>query len=128
MIIVESNVVQSNNSGQYTQVKVSVAPDIASAFKVACAAANVSMASAMSKFMSEFSKTAMQKKPLPDYSTKSQRRVAIKKIINQLEQIMDCEEAYKENIPENLCGSVVFENAEEFISLLDEAIDTLSSI
>ena len=67
------------------QVKVSVDPDLAHKFSIACANIDVSMAEVISKFMSDFTNTANKKKPMPDYSTKRQRRAAIKKIIKQLE-------------------------------------------
>jgi len=125
--IVDNKAGQSGHS-KYVQIKVSVDPDLASAFKAACVALNVSMVGAISKYMSEFSKAAFQRKPLPDYSTKRQRRAAVKKVIRQLEQIKAAEEAYMCNIPENLQGSVVYENAEQFVSSVEEAIEILDSL
>jgi hypothetical protein len=113
---------------KYKQLKVSVSPELAIAFSKACITADVSMTGVISKFMSEFSSTAMQRKPSPDYTTKRQRRAAINKITKQLEQIMFFEERYRDSIPENLQNSVVFDNAEQFISSLEEAIEILSSI
>lgn len=110
------------------QVKVTVDSDLALQFSKTCAEAGVSMTGAISKFMSEFTNTAVKKKHLPDYSTKRQRRAAIKKIIIQLEQIMNCEAMYMDCIPDNLRGSVFFDNAEQFVSSLEEAIETLTSI
>ena len=67
-------------------------------------------------------------KPTPDYTTKRQRRVAIKSILQQMELIRAAEERCRDNIPENLQGSVVFDTADECVSLLDEAIELLGSI
>lgn len=118
-----------NTAAKYTQVKVSVDPSIASAFKGACAASNVSMASVLTQFMAGYANSTMaKKKPQPDYSTKRQRRAAIQKISLQLEQIRSCEEDYRDRIPENLQGSAAYESAEEFVSFLDEAIDALNSV
>jgi len=114
--------------GRYKQIKVSVDPVIASAFKDSCAAANVSMAAILSQFMADFSKTATSRKPLPDFSTRRRRRMAIQAIVKQLEQIKDCEEQYQSRIPENLQGSMVYERADEFISTLDDAIDLMSQV
>ena len=61
-------------------------------------------------------------------STKRQRRAAIRSIMQQLEQIKAAEERYRDNIPENLQGSVVFEKADQYVSLLDEALDLLGSL
>jgi len=111
------------------QIKISVPADVASDFKAACAASTVSMASMLKQFMIDYSKTTIAKrKPLPEYSTKRQRRTAIHQSIRQLEQIKDCEEQYRERIPENLQNSAAFDNAGEFISCLEIAIDALESI
>jgi len=112
-----------------TQVKISVAREVASAFKSSCAAQNVSMTSMLTQFMADCINTAPTKKrSSPDYSTKRKRRAAIRKIIVQLEQIRAFETNYCNNIPDNLQGSVFFDNAEEFIVRLDSAIDELRSI
>ena len=108
------------------QVKVSVSQDIADAFKKMCVAKNVSMASVITEFMADFSKTAANKNESKDYATRRKRRIALNAVINQLEQIKNREEQYRDNIPENLQGSVVFETAEQCISYLDEAIEILS--
>jgi hypothetical protein len=131
-MITEKMPVQSHQDmegNRIKQVKVSVLEEVASAFKAACATSNISMASALSRFMADYSKTVFSKrKPQQDYSTKRQRRAAIHKHIRILGQIRDCEELYRDRIPENLQNSTAYENAEEFISYLDAAIDTLESI
>jgi len=66
---------------KYTQVKVSVDPGIASAFKEACAAANVSMAAELSKFMADYANGVVKHKAAPDYSTRRRRRAFIKSIL-----------------------------------------------
>ena len=112
-----------------TQVKVSVDSEIAAIFKNACVAANVSMASAISKFMADYSNTAAKHRiPSQGFSSRRQRRAAIRKIISQLEQISVSEEDYCERIPDNLRNSAVFDRAEEFISFLGTAIEALISI
>jgi len=111
------------------QVKITTDPDIASSFKAACAASGISMASILTQFMADYANTAVPKiKPLPGYSTRRQRRAAIQRTALQLGQIRDCEAQYQERIPENLQGSSVFENSEEFVALLDEAIAALDMI
>jgi len=116
------------NTAHYTQVKVSVSPEIASAFKAACAASNVSMAGALSRFMADYGKTAATHKKPTDYATKRQRRAAVRSLIQQLDQIKDAEERYRDNIPGNLRSSAVFDAADQCTSLLEEAIDILGSI
>jgi hypothetical protein len=101
---------------------------VASAFKDACDAKNVSMASVLSEFMAGYSASALtnSKRP-PDYATKRRRRTAITSIVKQLEQIKIAEEQYRDNIPVNLQGSAVYDNAEQSVSWLEEAIDLLAS-
>lgn len=116
------------NSANYKQVKVSVKPEIASGFKMACEAANVSMASEISEFMSQYIGICKNKKGYsPDLSTRQKRRTAVSSIIRQLERIMDNEERYRDNIPENLQGSLAFDSAEQCLSSLYEAIDLLEA-
>jgi len=119
---------QRYNADHYTQVKVSVNPDVASAFKSACTAANVSMAGKLSQFMADYGNTVVNRRPLSDYSTRRQRRTAVCSLIQQLEQIKAAEERCRDNTPENLQGSMVFESADQCVTLLDEAIDLLGSI
>jgi len=110
------------------QVKVSVPADIAENFKQACAKANVSMANQLSTYMADYSESAKVKKPTPDYTTKRRRRAAIQSIIEQLGQIKDFEERYRDNIPENLKNSIIYDTADEHVSWLEEAIEALGSI
>jgi hypothetical protein len=110
------------------QLKISVSLELAAGFKAACAASNVSMAGKLSAFMAEYTKAAIPDKPLPDYTTRRRRRYSIKAILKQLEQIKAHEERYRDNIPENLQGSIVFDNAEQSVSFLDEAMELLGSV
>jgi len=116
------------NDKNYTQVKVSVKPDIASAFKEACTATNVSMASELSKFMAEYSNFAASSKASFDLSTRQKRRTALKALVLQLEQLMAAEQRCRDNIPSNLQGSVVYDTADQYVSSLEEAIELLNGI
>jgi len=121
-------VVNPGVASKYKQLKVSVDPAVASDFKRACANSGVSMASKLTELMSGFSKTASKRKPVPDYSTRRKRRAAVVVIIKQLELIRDAEQDYQDRIPENLQGSIVFERADELVSMLDEAIDLMAQM
>jgi hypothetical protein len=110
---------------EYKQVKISVDSAIASAFKETCGIKGTSMAVELSKFMADFSKTTTVREKTADYSTRRQRRTAIQTIVKQLEQIRDGEERYRDNIPGNLQGSMVYDKANELVSLLDEVIDLM---
>jgi monoamine oxidase len=116
------------NTDNYTQVKVSVKPETAAAFKAACAASNVSMSGVISQFMAKYCGSATKKGGYsPELSTKRQRRAAVRFSITLLERIKTNEEQYRDNIPENLQGSIAFETAENSISALCEAIDLLET-
>ena len=124
-----SSTTQGQSCGkQYKQLKVSVDPVIALNFKDACIKSNVSMAAKLSELMSDFSDISIACKPQPDYSTRRKRRAAIKAIIKQLEQIRDFEQQYQDRIPENLQGSMVYEKSDEFMSMLDEAIEIMEQL
>jgi len=119
---------QEWNRKNYTQVKISVKPATASAFKAACAAADASMASVLSCFMDEYSKNVSEKKGYaPDLSTKRQRRAALKSLVRLLERIRDNEEYFRGRIPDNLHASPAYDCAEECIAALNEALDILDS-
>jgi hypothetical protein len=110
------------------QVKVSVNLEVAAAFKAACAANGVSMASALSGFMSQYAHTMTEKAGCSvNLSTRRQRRACIQTLISQLERVRDNEEHYRNNIPDNLQGGSAFEAAEQCIAYLDEALDLLAS-
>ena len=116
------------NTNNYTQVKVSVKPELAVAFKAACAAANTSMSAEISQFMNQYVGISSKKGDYsPDLSVRRQRRAATRSIIQQLNRVKDNEETYRDNIPENLQGSNAFDSSEQCISTLYEAIDLLDS-
>ena len=111
----------------YVQVKVSIDPSIAHAFKAACQKSNVSMAAMLTSYMAQYSRTTATAKHTPDYSSRRKRRESVRRIVSQLEIIRDAEEGYRDNIPENLKGSILFENAEHSITAIDDALDLLAS-
>jgi hypothetical protein len=67
------------------------------------------------------------KKPQPNYTTKRQRRAAMKRIIEQLQLIMAAEEQSHDNTPESFHSSPAYEAAEGCINALDEALELLAS-
>ena len=107
------------NNSHYTQVKVSVQPEIAEAFKRKCQAKGVSMASEISRFMS-----GENRKP-DSCSTRQRRRKALVSIIVQLEEICDAEKRYWENIPINLQNGERYEAAEQAYVAMEEALSLL---
>jgi len=118
------------NAEHYTQIKVSVDPVIAAAFKTACEKAGRSMAGVLSQLMAEYSTAAKESRPaaVDTVSTRRKRRNSVNSLILQMEQIRDAEVNYQSNIPDNLRGSSRFEAAEQSISVLDEVIELLGEI
>jgi len=108
------------------QVKISVNPELAASFKSACAESGVSMTSVLSGFMADFS-NAGHKTNTHCLATRRQRRAAVKRLIGHLELIRTAEVRYMENIPPNLQGSLVYERAEETVSLIEEVAEMLTS-
>jgi hypothetical protein len=109
----------------YTQIKVSIDPEIAAEFKAACKDVGVSMASEIGGFMAD------RASPLKEQAAKAmegiddtrpKRRTRVKKIIDELERIKDSEETYAERIPENLQGGPAYEAANEAACAIGEAI------
>ena len=107
------------NNSHYTQVKVSVQPEIAAAFKKKCQARGVSMASEIARFMSGESKKA------EPCSTRQRRRKALVSVILQLEAICDAETQYWHNIPINLQNGERYEAAEQAATAMEEALALL---
>ena len=112
------------NANHYTQVKVSVPPELAADFKAKCSADGVSMASEISRFMRGQSADS-NPSPANPYATRQQRRKALAMLIGQLEAIMDAEQSYQENIPENLQNGSLYDAAEQTVSALDDALNIL---
>jgi pyruvate/oxaloacetate carboxyltransferase len=119
---------QSWNSEHYAQIKVSVRPEIATAFKSACEVAGVSMAGTLSSFMAGYASAPSKKTAMQVLTkTRRQRRNAVKSLLACLAQIRDSEESYRDNIPENLQGGSAYDTADECASILSEAIELLES-
>ena len=120
------------NKENYTQIKIYVTPELATEFKAVCAVNAESMASVLSQAMSDYckqkpNKNKKAKQPKQDYtSTRGKRRAATERIADQLNEIRDAEESYRDNIPDNLQNSAVYQSADETVSALDEALEALS--
>lgn len=119
------------NAANYTQIKAYVAPDIAAEFKDKCATGNVSMNSVLSQFMVEYCEKQISKKPAKNtdfLSTSKKRRKKFDEILDQLKQIRDAQEHANENVHENFRNTDSFEDSEERVIRLDEAIEILDDI
>jgi len=118
------------NAKNYSQVKVSVDPEIAAAFKTACGIAGHSMASVLSQFMAHYSATMKKSNSTTedDVSTRGKRRKLVQAYTQRLERVRAAEENYMSNIPVNLQGSIRYEAAEQSVSVMDEVIERLGEI
>ena len=118
------------NASHYKQQKFSVDPEIAAAFKTACETAGVSMASEISRFMVEYSATKPKQKAasVEDMSTRRKRRKIVVAMTLLLESVMHAEMSSHDNVPENLRNSIAYEENEERISAMEEALELLGSI
>ena len=115
------------NAANYTQIKVSLPQELAAAFKAKCAAEGVSMASEIARFMSGEISGRRSPKPSKDlFETKPQRRKVLAAMIADLEKLMDAEQNYMDNIPENLQASRFYDAAEHAVSSFEEALGILS--
>jgi epoxyqueuosine reductase QueG len=66
------------------------------------------------------------KDPQTPYATRPQRRKALKEIIQKLEAIIAAEKRYVDNAPLNLQASFKYEEAEQTVAFLEEALDILA--
>jgi hypothetical protein len=117
---------QRFNEAHYVQLKVSVKPEVAAAFKEKCGENGVSMAGVLSQFMAAYSgATANDSLPPIKTKTRPDRRESVKSLIAKVEQIHDAEQAYMDNIPQNLQSSPNFAAAEASVAALADAMDLL---
>jgi len=111
-----------------TQIKVTVEPAIAAAFKSCCIDNGVSMASILSDYMRKYSGMTQSNTSSGSLSTRRQRRTEIAKVIQRLKKVLESEQKYISRIPENLQCSVVYETAEQWANILEETIELLSEL
>ena len=113
----------------HSQVKVTVENELASAFKAACAANKCTVTGVLSRFMADYCQVNAKKSTANNpYETRRKRRIALKVIITQMEQLMAAEETFIDNVPENLQGSKWHDAAEQSFTLMQEAIDILTDV
>jgi len=117
------------NKNHYTPIKVAVKHEIAAGFKAACAAAGTSMASVLSDFMDKYASPTQEKRPVTiSVKTLRDRRKAMVMIYALITEMRDAEEEYMCRMPENLQGSTRYDEADERLEKLDEAIDIIGDI
>lgn len=123
-----NNAKQRWNAAHYATIKVCVKPEIAAAFKAACAASGTSMASELSAFMEAFANPQQNGLSLAKVKTLGDRRKAMCAINNLLAEMRDAEEAFLDHMPENLRSSSRREMAEERLDRLSDALAAADGI
>ena len=129
------------NADHYTQVKVSIAHDTASAFKAACAKRGISMAGAIGAFMSDFANLstesptrclavapARQSTAAVRVASLKDRRKVMASVRSLIAQLISGENNCIQNVPENLQTSENYEIAQERLALLEEVFDSIRDI
>ena len=117
---------QQWNAKKYVQLKASIAPDIATAFKAKCLASGVSVASELTRLMGEKPASRRVQKPTVDmYRTRRLRRSGLELLIAHLEAMRDAEREYLNAMPANLETSPMHEAAEQAVSALEDALNSL---
>jgi hypothetical protein len=116
------------NAKNYVQFKAYVKPDIANAFKAACAMSGSSIASELSAFMEEFVRTPQTAQPYTRVKTLGDRRKTLGTVLKLLGDMRDAEEAYLGSTPDNLRGSDRYENAEDRLGRLEDAMADIEDI
>jgi hypothetical protein len=119
------------NAANYTQIKAYVAPDVASAFKAACASAGVSMNSVLSQFMAGYCglQTSRKASDKADFtSSNRKRRKKHEELLSQFIQMRDEQESANDNVHENFRNTENFEASEERAAKMDEVIEILEGI
>jgi len=106
-----------------TQVKFTIESDIVTAFKRRCASEDVSMASAIRKFM-QTCKPA--KSAITKIDTRPQRKKAVAQYIDFLTNVLSNEEEYRDAIPEQFESR--YETADQSCDMLAQAISCLEDV
>jgi hypothetical protein len=118
------------NAEHYLQFKLSAEKSLIAAFKDACAIEGSSASGVVRAFMQEYANgkrtpQAATQATQHRLSTRGDRRKGIAAAIATISQIREAEEAYLNNIPDNMQGGARFEAAAQTVAVLDDALDAL---
>ena len=106
----------------YVQIKAYVKPEEAAAFKERCLRESVSVSGRLNDFIKG---ETDKKSPVDAVETRKRRRKAVGVLMDKLGAIISAETAYRDNIPENLRNSRVYEASEQTVEILEEALGLL---
>jgi len=117
------------NKEHYTNITVAMNPELASKLKGACKEGGESVSSVITRLVAAHLDAEIPplkenpEKKAPD--NRGRRSRELWKHIAAIEAICSGEEEYLSNIPENLQGSIRYENAENSVEHMRSAIDEL---
>lgn len=114
------------NSCHYSQVKISIKPETAAAFKSACIAADDTMAGVLSRYMLTYAgQTHDAPGPVLNVKTLKDRRKTAVMVCDIVTALLNAEEKFINNAPESLISSTRYEMAEERVSILQDVLDAI---
>lgn len=120
------------NKEHYTNVTAAMKPEMAAELKQRCQEGSKSVTSVITELVAEY--LSME---VPSPKGKAEKKVTgnrrrrsrdLKEHIAAIESILDGEEEYLSNVPENLQGGIRYENASESIDHLRTALDELREV
>jgi len=116
------------NKLHYSEIKASLDKDLVEQFKAKCKCEGASIASVLAMLMSEYCGRATQQKKRKatfPHDTRPKRRKMASAIAGQLDDMLQSETVYRDNIPPNLQESIRAEYSDYSIEKLSEALDAL---
>jgi len=121
-----SAVKQKWNELNYRQIKIMISPKTAETFKKTCNETGQTMNGVLTRYIESFCKKKPHK-PLPPLKieTRQQRKKSLELILGILNDLREAESDYLEKIPENLRNGIRYENSNQCIDTLDDAINIL---
>lgn len=120
---------QKWNASHYKQVKFSTKPETAAAFKAACETAGDTMAGALSMLMLKYAGQLNGQSQMPVIvKTLKDRRKTAAFVHNIIAALLEAEEQFVDNAPENLSETPRYEMAQERIDKLHDVLDAMDEV
>ena len=117
------------NSANYKQLNVAIKAELAEAFKAACEVNGEPARQAVVRMVSEYTSGAQPVEcvsTVPDYSTRTKRKKAAGKLLEQLVAMRDAEEEYMNSIPVDMYNKQ--EDAERAVGMYEDAIAAIEEL
>ena len=117
---------QKWNNEHYAHISIRVDKSLAAEFKSKCEEAGVSIAGALTMLMLGYRDGTVNSRPSKKTKdNRGRRRREIEKIITTVEDVLEREVGYMDNIPENLRNGIRYAEAEECTGHLEAALESL---